>query len=194
MTAGREIRMVAKALAAVRELGLDPESPGGAVVLAHLLLQDSTVTPHAADDASEPASTPGAGDQPAAKVAKWLGVDAERVEDVIELTADEALLRIPVRRLPKAKADRQRVLVVIKLAVERVAFERADVPASRINATCAEYACMDQNLPGNVASRGDLAARRGKRGAYSYRATQPGMERAKDLLRDLLDSEEELRV
>jgi hypothetical protein len=186
---------VEEALKAVRDLGLDPESPGGAVVLSHLLGQSSSHAPRRADaGAAEQVVTDGEDEQPATLVAEWVGADVDRVEDVIEFTGDEPLLRIPSGRLPRGKADRQRALVLIRLAVERVAYDRTDVPASRINATCADYACMDQNLPHNVSSRGDLATRRGKRGAYVYRATQPGMQRARDLLRDLFESEEELRA
>lgn len=189
------VAAVDRAVKAVRDLGVDPESAGGAVLLSHLLDQASS----APSTSSEPVLSAGAdarvNDQsPAALVAQWAGVDVERVEDVIEFDTDEALLRIPARRLARAKAERQRVLVLVKLAVERVAYDRAEVPASRVNATCAEYACLDQNLAQNVISRGDLATRRGRRGSYVYRATQPGIQTAKDLLRNLFTTDEELRV
>ncbi|HEX3910339.1 MAG TPA: hypothetical protein VHW67_06525 [Solirubrobacteraceae bacterium] len=191
-------RAVEEALQFLRSVDLNPESPGGAVVLEHLLRASS---PPPSTETEGPAAAPS--DQvrdlddsasPAARLARWIGTDIDRIEDVVEFTADEPLLRIPVARLPRAKAERQRSLVLLKLAVERVAYDRSDVPAGKINAMCADYACMDQNLPANVSSRGDLATRRGKRGTYFYRATQPGIQRAKALLEELFETEEELRI
>jgi hypothetical protein len=186
---------VAAAVKAVRDLGVDPDSAGGAVLLAHLLQETTQPLAGSSAPRSEGTSRVSAvAEGPAGTIAEWIGVDVARVEDVFEFDGDEALLRIPSRRLARAKADRQRVLVLIKLAVERVAYERSDVPASRVNATLTDYACMDQNLAQNVTSRGDLATRRGRRGAYFYRVTQPGIQIAKDLLLNLFNTDEELRV
>ncbi|HEX8066297.1 MAG TPA: hypothetical protein VF520_07210 [Thermoleophilaceae bacterium] len=121
-------------------------------------------------------------------------VEDGRVKDVVEFTESDVLLRLPTARLPRAKADRQRLITLLKLALDRVAFGLDEVSAHRINAACHEYACADQNLPHNVASRGDLVTRRGKRGSYVYRATQPGIERARALLVELFNDDTELRV
>jgi hypothetical protein len=192
------LRMAKEAVAAVRGLDVDPDSPGGAEILKHLLngpaIPSSSPTDSAFPGPSSDTTTASDPGEPAKRLADWLGIDVERVEDVIEFTAEEAQLRIPAARLARAKADRQRVLVLIQLAVERIAYNRTEVRASRINATCADYGCMDQNLPNNVSSRGDLAARRGQRGSYAYRATQPGIQRARTLLQELFETQGELRL
>jgi hypothetical protein len=112
---------------------------------------------------------------------------------VVEFEGDELTIRIPAGRLARSKADRQRVLALLTVATDRVAYGIQEVPASRVNAICDDYSCLDQNVPQNVA-RGGLLARRGKRGAYTYRATQPGLERAKTLLKELVEGDGALRL
>jgi hypothetical protein len=128
------------------------------------------------------------------KLARWLDVDPDRILDVIEPGDGEAAVRPPAARLPSTKADRQRVLTLLKLATDRVGYDTPEVRAQAVNALCTEYACADQNLPNNVAARGDLVTRRGRRGAHVYRATQPGLERARELFVELFAGEGILRV
>jgi hypothetical protein len=184
-----------EAVAAVRELQVDPDSAGGAVLLTLLLKETGAAPSRQVEESSVSASTDSV--DPAghsARVADWSGIDLDRVDDILEFGDEQSLLRLPARRLPRSKADRQRVLVLLKLSVDRVAYDRADVPAKDVNAICLEYACLDQNLPNNVASRGDLATRRGSRGAYTYRATQPGLQRARELLQEVVNGDGELKV
>ena len=172
-----------EALEAVTDRGLDPDSPGGAVALSYLLQQNMQVSdesarlgPPNADDADE---------DPAATLASWAGASRESVMDVFEFADHGVRLGAPSGRLPKSKAKRQRVLVLLKLAADRVAYGAQEVPASQINEIAAHYACLDQNLPQNVAGRSSLVTRRGTRGAFRYRITQMGLDRAKELISSL---------
>jgi hypothetical protein len=192
----REQRLV-EALETVRSVGLDPDSAGGSTALGFLLADQQASGAAEASQAPTPRTNAPdlvAEDEPAVRLSSWAGVNVQRIEDVIEFGEQEAFLRVPSARLPRSKADRQRVLALLKLAVDRVGYRREEVAAAQINAACAEYSAMDQNLPHNLMARAGLITRRGKRGAYVYRATQPGMERAKHLMVELFDSEGELRA
>ena len=178
------------AVAGVTELGVDPDSPGGAVALRFLLDSEGAATTGVSGTAH---ASPG-DSHPVERIARWVGTDVERILDVVEAGDGGATIRPPAARLPRSKADRQRVLTLLKLAVDRVGYDVPEVRAQTVNALCSEYACADQNLPNNVAARGDLVARRGKRGAYVYRATQPGLERAHELFVELFSGDGDLRV
>lgn len=194
-----------EAVGAVRQTGIDPQTPGGAILLGFLLdgwppsrrsaslAQVLGLSP-AAERALEPAAAEPLDDAPVERLARWMGVEAIRVEDVFELTESAALIRVPARRLPVPKAHRQRVLVLLRLAAERIGYERMELPGADVNATCADYGCMDQNLPQNVKSRAELVSRRGRRGKSFYRITQQGMQRAQDLFQQLFMTDEVLRV
>lgn len=178
---------------AVRGVGLDPDSAGGAVALSYLLTGDTADRPEQPEHrrSDEPQFGPDEQD-PAASVARWVGVDTATIKDHIEFAEAKGVPRPPNSRLPRSKADRQRVLTLLTLAVNRIGYGQEEVPSSEVNALAAEYASLDQNLPHNISQRGELITRRGKRGAFEYRATQPGLERARDLLRELVAGTEQL--
>jgi hypothetical protein len=206
------------AIAALEELDLDPSTPGGAVALRFLLEGQattgtaghsaSTLAPHSSPawaaprvDAPRAGGTAAAsgvveseGEPPELLVASWVGVDPERLLDVLEFPPDGVLLRIPSARLKSSRADRQRLLALLKLAIDRKAYGREEVSTQQINVVCSDYGCLDQNITSNLAAREDLIMRRGKRGAYFYRVTQPGIERARGLLYALLEGDGEIFI
>lgn len=186
-----------EAIQAVRDAGLDPDGPGGAAALAFLLESGGRASGHpgapvAGEKGSAVATTTSG--EPAERLSRWLGSDADRIQDVIELGDDGSVLRIPAAQLPRSRADRQRILALLKLSVDRIAYEIESVSAAEIGAVCDDYGSVDQNLAQNLAARGDLITRRGKRGGYVYRATQPGLERARQLLGAVLDGEDRVRL
>lgn len=182
-----------EAVDTLQRIGLDPDSPGGARALDFLLSEPELVDTEP-PAASRSTSSRVEDQEPDTKLADWVGIDHDRVRDVVEFGDGQALLRVGSSRLPKSKAEKQRVLTLLKLASDRIAYGAEEVSAQKVNAVCDDYNCADQNLPHNVAARGDLVTRRGKRGAYVYRATQPGAQRARELFSELLDGEGELRV
>jgi hypothetical protein len=194
-TADRQKELLA-AIDLVREAGLDPDSPGGAAALSHIL--DGSREQTAAIPASGAPSTstlpPAESGDPVGLVAAWAQSDQDRLADLIEFSAEGARLRIPVNQLPKSKAKRQRVLTLLKLAIDRVGYGVDEVTSQQVNAVADDYSSLDQNLPGNVTGRGGLVTRRGKRGTYAYRATQPGIQAAREALQRLLEGEEGVEV
>lgn len=181
-----------RAIEAVRNLGLDPQTAGGAVALAHLLGETTVSGPARARPQTPP--TPSDGDRAEARLADWARTDEDRIRDLVVLSDGRVSLTLSVARLPRSKADRQRLLTLLLLAVERVGLGVDETPARRVNDVCREYSCLDQNLAMHVASRGDLVTRRGKRGSYSYRVTQPGLQRAREVFAELVDGNDEVYV
>jgi len=187
-----------EALDSIRELGLDPDSPGGAAALSHLLQTGASGAPASGDRVDiatgEQSHGDAGADTPEARLAEWVGTDTARIRDIAQFDEDGALPTPPSGRLPRSKADRQRIITLLKLAFDRIGYGTEDVRASGVNAACSAFACLDQNLPNNILKLDTQVARRGKRGAFTYRATQQGMERARTLTRQLLDGTEELTV
>ena len=185
-----------EAIRTVREAGLDPDSPGGAAALA-FLLRDRSAEAELPSTTGSDGSISETSETALGKVAKWIGdVQEDALADRLDFDdAEGATPSIPSTRLGKGKADRQRTLALLKLAADRKGLGVEEVPVSQINALADEYSALDQNLPHNVAKRGELIARRGKRGAYSYRITRMGLERARELFQALVNEDEgELRV
>jgi hypothetical protein len=180
-----------QALREVREHGLDPESPGGAVALSYLLTGAGATPPH--NQVSAPVETSrGANEDgdPAAVLGAWAGVGRDEILDIFEFGDGPTGIGVSSRHLPRSKAECQRALVVLKLAAERVAFSRDAVPAGEVNNIAAHYGVLDQNLASNVAIKTNLVARRGKRGSWTYRITQPGLDRAKQVIEVLANGED----
>lgn len=167
---------------AVTEAGFDLDSAAGAAAISSLIQArvagSHTVSSPAAEASIDTTS-------PASRVAKWLSVDPELLYDVIDFGEDRPELVLWERKLPKGKADRQRVLAAIRLAVDRVGYRREETDARAINALCERYDCLDQNLPKNLRAR-DLVTRKGQRGAYVYRLTHAGLPQAKAILEEVL--------
>jgi hypothetical protein len=184
-----------RAVEAVRETGLNPDSPGGAIALEHLLGTARAVAPASDDDIGSPppaAIDDAAAESPPQRMATWAKTTPERLQDLVEFERDSGRITVSTARLPRAKADRQRVLSMLKLSLDRIGFERDATGARSVNALCDEFACADQNLPHNVTSWGDYISRRGSRGSYTYRLSQPGMERAQALWHGLAETSEVL--
>jgi len=186
-----------QALKTLEERGVDPESAGGAVALGYLLAGSPTpaapapdVSPPAAPGTSVAANMDANRDDPAAVLAQWSGVTSNDILDIFELGDGSLGIGLSSGRLPDSKADCQRALVVLKLAAERIAGNHDVVPASEINELADHYGVLDQNLASNVATKTNMVARRGKRGSWNYRITQPGLDRAKAMIAALAAGED----
>jgi hypothetical protein len=167
------------AVAAVRQMGVDPDSFGGGTLLKFLIggtppLSTSVPAVQPASGSEEPDDTP------RGRVASWAGLDPDQLDDLIEFDGADARLAVAPSRLPSVKSDKQRVLGLMTIALHRVGFDLDVVPARHVNTVCTEYDCMDQNLPNRLTSTGTVT-RRGKRGAFAYRISRPGLDAAKQL-------------
>jgi hypothetical protein len=184
------------ALGIVREAGLEPDSPAGVAVLRELL-------PHLLASAGQGAgaeegrgsgprtgpspSTPSVAldDGPLEKVARWARADANQIADLIEFSDEGAQPSLSPAQLPATKAKQQRLLAMLKLATDRIAYEREEVETRDIYRLCDAYGIADQNIAQNLINRGNYVTRRGQRGARTYRVTVQGLEVAKKALVEL---------
>jgi hypothetical protein len=184
------------ALRVLEERGLDPESAGGAVALGYLLSAAPPVSQPAAPGSvsTSLARTTDGDSEPTKALAGWAGVSLDDVLDIFDFGEAGIGIGISSRRLPSSKADCQRALVVLKLAAERVAAGRDSVPAGEINEIASHYGVLDQNLAANVSNKTNMVARRGKRGSWNYRVTQPGLDHAKQLIAKLATGEDIARA
>lgn len=191
------VASIRAAVATVREAGLDPNEPAGVVALSFALRTSTrSNNPNVVESGTIEPAVPVPSEQllgdakdpsPPMRLARWLVVSAEDIEDAFEFGADGVDIALHPRRLPTKKADRQRFLAHVKLAVDRVAYGHDQIPASVLNALCERFDCLDQNLPRVLLDHENYFARRGKRGAYFYRITAPGLEAAKPILLGLVD-------
>lgn len=188
MTDEEIIEAIRRAERIVGESGLDLETPRGTaafdVVLRKVLQRDR---PHQADGPEENES-PGDDASPLAYVARWAGVDPEVLSDAFEFGPEEVELNLWHGRLPNGKAERQRVLALAKLGVERIGYGREEVTSRELNSLCEKYECLDQNIPGNIQQR-NLVQRRGRRGSYNYRLTLAGVDSSRDVIRGLVGAD-----
>lgn len=176
-----------RALQIVSDAGLDPNSATGGVALDHVLrmLAGRAHPPQAVQEESAlPKSTQSS--EPVNLIASWLDLPTETVVDFVEFGAEGVVLQIPPRNLDSRKLGRQRQLVLAKLGLDRIGYDRLDVPGSEINTLCEGYDCLDQNLPRNLEGFENYISRRGRPRAYTYRLTQFGLEAAGDAARRLL--------
>jgi hypothetical protein len=189
---------VTRALEIVRQADLDPNDPAGVAIVSALL-------PHLLGELPDAGSSeePGSGsresapkreDSPTAKTAAWARIDTTRVADIVEFSEDGARPIVVPNRLPASKAQQQRVLGILKLALDRVAYGREEVETKRIYQLCEAYGIADQNIHSNLISRGNFVNRRGPRGSQTYRLTVPGLEAARTLFVELADSDARLAL
>lgn len=167
------------AVAAIREMGVDPDSSGGGTIFKFLTSGAPPVPANVPSVTAVPSAAE-AEDTPRGRVAAWASLDPDQLDDLIEFDGSDAHLAVPPARLPSAKSDKQRVLGLMTIALHRVGFELDVVPARHVNTVCTEYDCMDQNLPNRLTSTGTVT-RRGRRGAFAYRISRPGLDAAKQL-------------
>jgi hypothetical protein len=81
---------------------------------------------------------------------------------------------------------------LLVLAAERVGLKAERTHADPIIAVLHHYAVFDQNMSGNMNKIANQIIRSGKPKDYVYRITQPGLDRAKQLLAELVSGEEML--
>jgi hypothetical protein len=182
-------RKLDDALAVLRERDIDPSSAGGAVALEFLLGSDVATPSAPAPSGTVPLAIDEA--DPLAIFADWAKVDSARLADFFEFSEGRVHLTIPSTRLPRSKADRQRLLTLLVLAAERIGLKVERTHADPIIAVLHDYAVFDQNMSGNMSKIANQITRSGKPKDYVYRITQPGLDRAKQLLQELVSSEDE---
>jgi hypothetical protein len=193
---GRREELLDEALQALRERDIDPQSPGGAVALGFMLGNSPAAAPEAtqpsrlrsSEDSPPPPGSADDGD-PLAAMGAWSGVDVARLGDFFDFSGG-IRLTIPSGRLPKSKASKQRILTLLTLAADRIGNGVSQTGWSHINAVVDDYAVFDQNLGNNVAKNSSLIIRSGKPKTYVYRITQPGLDRARELIQGLATTEE----
>lgn len=191
MSEGEHADIVRSAREAVTAGGLDLETEAGVealkVLLSHLLS-----TAHS--PAQEPASTSSGaadvspGDRPEQRLARWAAIDVSRVLDAFTFGDVGAQVELSTRNLPSTKAARQRLLALLKLTVDRIAYEREAVPSRELTQLCDRYNAMDRNFSVNLQQDGydELISRRGRAGSHTYRLTQYGLDEGRELIRGLL--------
>lgn len=194
MTARREI--LKKVVEDLKDAGIDPDSAAGGVALGYLLgtSTPASPTPPPAGETPEGVHATPTGETPDENIASRVGVSAPALRDRVEFAEDGARPKVRAAQLPQGTAERQRVLALLKLTLDRLGFEVEEVPVSQLSALCDEYSALDQNFSTNLAKRDDLISRRGKRGAFRYRVTTPGLERGEELVRALVEGEAVLQV
>lgn len=195
---GEREKKLDEALASLRERDLDPQSAGGAIALEYLLgpsreASSGPAAPHPAPPvpALPSGPAPDAAD-PIGGLAAWSGADALRLADFFEVADGAIRLTIPSGRLPRSRADQQRILTLLTLAVDRVALGAQQTSHRQVNAVLHHYGAFDQNLAKNVAKNSNLVIRSGKAKAHLYRITQPGLDRARELIQALVSGDEVL--
>jgi hypothetical protein len=174
---------IQEAAAIVQDAGISTESYAGGVALDYVLKAQFSATPR--ETTPQPSLVEPGVDNRLNRLAEWSELDAEQLRDAFDVGVDEIAVVVSHRHLAIRKSERQRQLVLLKLAAERIANDRQTVPAREVNALCEEYDCMDQNLPRNV-QEGGMIIRRGSRGAYDYRVTREGIDAASELLKRFL--------
>lgn len=183
--------VVRSAREAVTAGGLDLETEAGVealkILLSHLLstAQSPAQEPVSAPSGAAPASR---GDRPEQRLAHWAAVDVTRVLDAFTFGDLGAEVELSTRNLPNTKAARQRLLVLLKLTVDRIAYEREEVPSRELRQLCDRYNAMDRNFSVNLQQDGydALISRRGRVGSHTYRLTQYGLDEGRELIRGLL--------
>lgn len=171
---------IQEAAAIVQDAGISIESYAGGVALDYVLKAQSNATPK--ERTPKPHLVEPDLDSHINQLVDWSGLDADQLEDAFDIGVDGIAVVVSHRHLSTRKSERQRQLVLLKLAAERIANDRQTVPAREVNALCEEYDCMDQNLPRNV-QEGGMIIRRGSRGAHDYRVTREGIDAAAELLK-----------
>jgi hypothetical protein len=189
---------LSRALAIVRGADLDPDKPAGTAALTILLERelaglDHGPREHGSAGAPTRDESPDAG-SPVVKIAAWARLDQMQVADLVEFCDDEARPIISAARLPTSKARQQRVLGLLKLALDRVGYGHEEVETRRIYRLCEAYGIADQNIPHNLVSRNNLINRRGQRGAQTYRITIQGLDVARTTLLELVNGTDRLQI
>ena len=171
----------------VESAGLDVETRAGAAAFERVLDRILGESSSGSDGPPSLASPAVTGETSAAsRIATWIGVSADKLEDLFEFGPDAANVTLWHAQLPPSKADSQRLLSLLKLAVDRVGYERDETPAREINALCEHYGCLDQNLPAHLQNYRNFVSRRGRRGSFTYRITHPGLTEARETIRRFL--------
>lgn len=178
---------IRQAVKSIDAAGLEIESPAGQtaleVVLRYLLDQKDS-DPRALIQPQAEASREGG--EPVDRLAAWSGIAGDRLNDFFEFGDRGVGLIVPENLLPASRADRQRMLAHLKLAIDSVAYGQTELPARDIASLCRDYACLDDNLSKNLTvGYSNYVTRRGRRAGTHYRLTQPGREAARNILSDL---------
>jgi hypothetical protein len=191
---------IRSALELVEGAGLDPDSRAGSVVLRYALETNHRCAlgapPQKVESGQNGSDAQGSGEagDPAGSVAAWANVPREAVEDNFEFGAEGGLVKVKTHRLPAQKGGKQTLIGILKLAIDRVGYGQEEVSTRAVNAALAEYKAVDQNVFKHLVGRGDFVSRRGQRGNYSYRLTQPGVEKALELMRSIAEGNEQLSI
>jgi hypothetical protein len=177
------VTRIQEAKEAVEASGLDLDSPAGVATLRVLLERSLSVTSPSEPEAS---SVSDAIEGPRERIASELGVEPQVLDDYMTLGDEESRPELRPRLLPRGRAEQQRRLAIIKLALDRFGYGIDEVPVRSVMEVCEYHRCRDKNLARNLESYDDYIVRRGSGSSAVFRLTREGLDFAREVLRDLL--------
>ncbi|MGH8546895.1 MAG: hypothetical protein ACREX3_25435 [Gammaproteobacteria bacterium] len=192
MSESRMKDVLDQAMSALRDAGIDPESPLGVAAFPGVLqgvMADRTSSAESTSVAPSIEAMPAEPGSPLASLSEWSGISAGRLADFVETRDKTVVLHVPTNRLPSSTAGRQRYLAYAFLVSMRHVFQMDEVEVDDLNDLLKEYNVMDQNVWGNLSTDEGSFVRRGSRGSYRYRLTMPGRERALEVVQELFGDE-----
>lgn len=181
------VRALREAIDVLKELRIGLEMPASGPALSFLLSANLAVRNETLSGSSPGADTSrDETPEPLTRAVEWTGAKAEALLDLVQFGDNGVAPVIYHGRLPKGKAERQRILAALKLGLDKVAYGIDQLNARVLNEICARYECVDQNLPTNLQKSG-IANRTGARGSYVYKLTLKGQDLAREAILTLVE-------
>jgi hypothetical protein len=157
-------------------------------VLLERELGEKAGSAHSSPPAASPITDAGAvTDSSAAQaLARRLGRDVDRLQDIYDFSSDPVALIVSAGRLAPAVAHASMQIALLVVAVRQAVDNEAWTPASEIRAVCQDYARFDSsNFAATLTSMHQQFAFRGKGPGREVRLTRPGWDAVSDLLDEL---------
>lgn len=151
-------------------------------VLTELLRQSASPTPQLPPPilsglAAQPiiGSTQAKAGTPQLKLAEWVGTAPEILTEIFEFGDNSVTVRLPQAALPNRMADAQRLLAHIKLAVDKIGYERDEVPAQEMIELFDDHGCKDGNVAKNLKASPYIVPKGGKNTMKTYKMRYSGI-------------------
>lgn len=158
------------------------------VLLKHELSGTAAPTPSSPLPAPPPVADPGVtSDGTAAQaLARRLGRDIDRLQDIYDFSADPVALIVSPGRLAPAVSHASMQIALLVVAARQAVAQESWTPASEIRAVCQDYARFDpSNFATTLTSMHEQFAFRGKGPGREVRLTRPGWDAVSNLLDEL---------
>lgn len=156
------------------------------------LLQQSAPTPQVASGFVGGAAAPGAAsvasksNVPADKIAAWLGTSPEILSEVFEFGEDEVTVRVAHNQLPKRIADAQRLLAHLKLAADKIGYDKDEVTAQAMIQMFDDHGCKDGNAAKNLKASNYVIQSGSKGTMKSYKMRYSGLSAMQQEVKNVL--------